>query len=186
MSLSTSNNAVLIVVPAKIDKSEELETPEVIQNHSLTLSCATSGNPQPKITWFRNSLPINSNTSNYHILEGGAKFHILRAQVADSTRFSCKGKNVAGEEEKKFDVKVLGTIFTIVVMCIVFYNKLQNSLKLNKYDSLLIVFKISSLKIGEKNKIKHSPYKSYNANTSRVYKLYQGQIYISNEIMKIY
>lgn len=87
-----------------------MQTPTVIVGDPLTLTCNASGNPLPAITWFKNRILVSDNTSNYQILQNGILFHILSAKTSDTTKFSCKVENVAGEREKIFDVNVLGII----------------------------------------------------------------------------
>ena len=107
------NNHVPICfpVPPIIEKSDEVVKPEVVEGNPLTLTCNASGIPPPDITWSKNGVTIPANTSNYNIVDGGIKFQILNAHIADSTRFTCKVENVAGFQEKNFDVNVLGKNF---------------------------------------------------------------------------
>ena len=90
------------------EESGKTQTPEVIENNPLTLQCNASGIPRPTVTWFKNLVPISGNTSTYQLLDEDDQLHISNARVDDDTLFTCKAENVAGVQEKHFDVSVLG------------------------------------------------------------------------------
>ncbi|XP_033761247.1 hemicentin-1-like [Pecten maximus] len=98
---------VKVNVPPQIEHSDVLVIPEVVENGDLQLNCPASGKPTPKITWFRENQPIKFNSSRYLLLNDGFTLQILDAQQDDATRFICRAENVAGANEKAFDVDVL-------------------------------------------------------------------------------
>lgn len=105
---------VVFIVTPTIEGSGEIQTPEVKEFNPLTLTCHASGIPRPAISWFKNRQRIAGNTSHYHISNGGSQLLIVSAQVGDATRFTCKAENVAGGQEKAFDVDVLGKDVTLI------------------------------------------------------------------------
>ncbi len=98
----------MLSVPAKIDGSSDVSTPEVIVNRTITLHCPASGIPVPRISWYHDDVLIRHNTSHLHIIDKGWKLRLRHARVKDMARYSCKAKNIAGEAEKYFDLHVLG------------------------------------------------------------------------------
>ena len=124
------------------------ETYDVLEHNPLTLTCNATGVPFPLITWHKNSVPIHGNTSNYHILDDGIHFDIVSAQQDHTARFTCEVENVAGVEDKYFDVNVLGKMQSDVVSVrtIIYFIKqnIQKSvvkLRLGKIQ-LVVVFVI--------------------------------------------
>ena len=98
----------LFSVPPKIDGSSEVSKPEVVVNNTITLHCPASGIPIPKITWYKDDTQIRRNTSHLHLVDNGWKLRVRHARVADTGRYSCRAKNIAGETEKYYDLNVLG------------------------------------------------------------------------------
>ncbi|OWF52578.1 Hemicentin-1 [Mizuhopecten yessoensis] len=98
---------VKINVPPQIEDSDTVHIPEVVEDGDLLLNCPASGKPLPKITWFKGNQPIKFNSSSYLILNEGFTLQIQNAQQDDATRFICRAENVAGANEKAFDVNVL-------------------------------------------------------------------------------
>ena len=97
-----------VSVPAEIDGSDTVSKPEVIINKTITLHCPASGVPQPAVAWFKDGHKVTENTTRRFILDDGWRLQIVDAEIADSTRYSCHAKNVAGESEKYYDLNVLG------------------------------------------------------------------------------
>lgn len=91
-----------------IENKGEVESPEVVTNNSVKLACPASGIPLPTITWYRNSQPIVHNSSHYLLLDNGWTLEIRSAVLDDTARFTCRAENVAGQNEKSFDLSVLG------------------------------------------------------------------------------
>ncbi|XP_067662288.1 hemicentin-1-like isoform X1 [Haliotis asinina] len=98
---------VYVHVPPEVEKPGEVESTEVIKNGTLRLRCPISGIPPPKITWLKDEFSIKFNTSKYTLLEDGWVLEIKFADITDRGRHYCLAKNIAGENEKAFDVEVL-------------------------------------------------------------------------------
>lgn len=98
----------LCVVPPSIEREGEIGRPEVVVGRSFQLTCPASGIPRPEISWFRANKAIRENSTNYYLLDDGWTLSIVNASEEDSTRFTCRAQNVAGNNEKAFDLHVLG------------------------------------------------------------------------------
>jgi hypothetical protein len=98
----------LYVVPPSIEREGEIARPEVVAGRSFQVTCPASGIPRPEISWFKANKAIRENSTNYYLLDDGWTLSILNASEEDSTRFTCRAKNVAGNNEKAFDLQVLG------------------------------------------------------------------------------
>nr|XP_022322237.1 hemicentin-1-like isoform X1 [Crassostrea virginica] len=108
-SAGTNDNEyeVEVHVPPSIVREGVIEHPEVIVRRSINLTCPASGIPRPQISWFKANKIIKENATNYVLLEGGWTLYILNASEEDSSRFTCRAKNIAGNNEKAFDLQVL-------------------------------------------------------------------------------
>ncbi len=95
-------------MPPEVEKPGEVESMEVIKNGTLQLRCPISGIPLPKITWLKDNASIKTNSSKYTLLDNGWVLEIKMADITDRGRHYCLAKNIAGENEKAFDVEVLG------------------------------------------------------------------------------
>lgn len=95
-------------MPPSIEREGEIARPEVIVRRSINLTCPASGIPRPEISWFRANKVIREDSVNYMLLNDGWTLFIFNASSEDSSRFTCRAKNVAGNNEKAFDLQVLG------------------------------------------------------------------------------
>ena len=63
------------------------------------------------MTWFRDGKPITESFSErWEIEDDGYRILLAEAEVNDAARYSCLAKNVAGQNEKYYDLSVLGEI----------------------------------------------------------------------------
>ncbi|XP_073793118.1 receptor-type tyrosine-protein phosphatase S isoform X30 [Danio rerio] len=78
-----------------IDMGPQLKVVE--RTRTATMLCAASGNPDPEITWFKDFLPIDPNTSNGRIkqLRSGA-LQIENTEETDQGKYECVASNVEG------------------------------------------------------------------------------------------
>lgn len=79
----------------------------VIEENNVTMECDPSGSPQPMLTWLREGIPLN-NGDGLKILRNGRQLHLEKAQASDSGLYLCVAVNVAGQANKKYDLKVFG------------------------------------------------------------------------------
>lgn len=78
-----------------IDMGPQLKVVE--RTRTATMLCAASGNPDPEITWFKDFLPIDPNTSTGRIkqLRSGA-LQIENTEETDQGKYECVASNVEG------------------------------------------------------------------------------------------
>ncbi|TMW48206.1 hypothetical protein DOY81_006718 [Sarcophaga bullata] len=63
----------------------------------VTLPCDVVGDPQPNVTWFRNSEPIDYQNDKFSISEDNS-LHIKHIAIDDAAMFQCLAVNEAGEK----------------------------------------------------------------------------------------
>ncbi|XP_045550425.1 receptor-type tyrosine-protein phosphatase F isoform X8 [Salmo salar] len=78
-----------------IDMGPQLKVVE--KTRTATMLCAASGNPDPEITWFKDFLPVDINSSNGRIkqLRSGA-LQIENSEESDQGKYECVAMNSAG------------------------------------------------------------------------------------------
>uniref|UniRef100_A0A8C7KJ68 Receptor-type tyrosine-protein phosphatase F n=1 Tax=Oncorhynchus kisutch TaxID=8019 RepID=A0A8C7KJ68_ONCKI len=78
-----------------IDMGPQLKVVE--KTRTATMLCAASGNPDPEITWFKDFLPVDINSSNGRIkqLRSGA-LQIENSEESDQGKYECVAMNNAG------------------------------------------------------------------------------------------
>lgn len=106
-------------------------------NSTLTLECAAQAFPTPALQWYKDgqvdilynevlivlgkrssttteggvlSLQILQGDDHVSITASGRIVQVKHAQVSDTGRYSCVATNIAGEDEKDFDVNVQGEL----------------------------------------------------------------------------
>ncbi|KAJ3595036.1 hypothetical protein NHX12_004341, partial [Muraenolepis orangiensis] len=78
-----------------IDMGPQLKVVE--RTRTATMLCAASGNPDPEITWYKDMLPVDINSSNGRIkqLRSGA-LQIENSEESDQGKYECVALNSAG------------------------------------------------------------------------------------------
>ncbi|XP_072296848.1 receptor-type tyrosine-protein phosphatase F-like isoform X5 [Eucyclogobius newberryi] len=78
-----------------IDMGPQLRVVE--KTRTATMLCAASGNPDPEITWYKDMLPVDINSSNGRIkqLRSGA-LQIENSEESDQGKYECVAMNSAG------------------------------------------------------------------------------------------
>ena len=89
-------------VPLKAHRSPE--------SYECYMSCAVTGNPKPHVTWYRNSISLNTNT-NYYITNtcGVCSMVILQVSSKDSGDYTVTAENELGRVECSTKLVVEGT-----------------------------------------------------------------------------
>ncbi|KAK5981099.1 hypothetical protein GCK32_014702, partial [Trichostrongylus colubriformis] len=90
--------------------TETLKPLEVKETETLNLSVTVTGSPQPKVTWFKDDVPIQ--IDNVHAIskdEGQGHFTltIRDARVSDVGSYTCKATNEAGEAQTEAKMAVV-------------------------------------------------------------------------------
>ena len=55
-------NEIVIAVPVKIKKTDLVLDPTVIANRTEILDCPAVGIPPPKLTWYKDGIPLDLNS----------------------------------------------------------------------------------------------------------------------------
>ncbi|XP_051895600.1 basement membrane-specific heparan sulfate proteoglycan core protein isoform X2 [Pristis pectinata] len=76
----------------------------VTEGQMLELHCQATGQPEPRVTWYRAAGPLTTN----HQVQGSV-LRILRVTPADTGDYICRAENVLGMQEVKFSVLVSST-----------------------------------------------------------------------------
>ncbi|XP_064477479.1 tyrosine-protein phosphatase Lar-like isoform X1 [Ornithodoros turicata] len=70
-------------------------TQGVERNRSALVQCKAEGDPEPKISWLRNEIPIDMINPRYSLAPGGS-LQILEAQEEDQGNYECIAENSMG------------------------------------------------------------------------------------------
>ncbi|TRZ02412.1 hypothetical protein DNTS_034467 [Danionella cerebrum] len=107
------NYEVKVFVPPVINKNgipgESLAPKEVKikVNHTLTLECEAQAIPAPTLVWYKDGQILKAD-HHLTITANGRIVQIKHTQISDTGRYSCVATNIAGEDEKDFDVNIQG------------------------------------------------------------------------------
>jgi len=109
-------------VPATIANSQVVDVVEVIENHTLYLVCPAEGIPQPSILWLRDDVPMMVDDEVDAALKGkvremssGRQLELRQVRVEDEALFQCRATNVAGQQSKRFRLRVLGKTLRLII-----------------------------------------------------------------------
>lgn len=109
-ALGRDNKKVEVKVSEKPFVNEKqmknLEELEVFEGLPLILSCLISGEPTPKIFWYKETSQIHENETT-KIFNGNRFLSISETFSWNSGNYSCKGVNEVGETTLEFRVQVL-------------------------------------------------------------------------------
>ncbi|XP_017276034.1 hemicentin-1 isoform X1 [Kryptolebias marmoratus] len=102
---------VKVHVPPQINKNDipgEGLAPKEVKikiNSTLTLECVAQAFPTPALQWYKDGQVLQAD-DHVSITANGRIVQIKHAQVSDTGRYTCVATNVAGEDEKDFDVNI--------------------------------------------------------------------------------
>ncbi|XP_056395554.1 LOW QUALITY PROTEIN: hemicentin-2 [Hyla sarda] len=103
------NYEVKVFIPPLItrDSGENHGAKEVKTkaNSTLTLQCESQAVPKPTVHWYKDGQLLDS-YGTMQILGDGRVLQIQPVRVSDSGRYTCVATNVAGEDEREFQVNV--------------------------------------------------------------------------------
>lgn len=93
--------APAFIVPLKLHTAPK--------GYECYMSCAVSGNPKPRVTWYRNHVSLNTNT-NYYISNtcGVCSMLILRVGPKDVGEYTVTAENSQGRAECSTMLSVKG------------------------------------------------------------------------------
>lgn len=86
-----------------------LKTRTSPESYECYMSCAVTGNPKPYVTWYKNSISLNTNT-NYYITNtcGVCSMVILKVGPKDSGDYTVIAENLHGRVECSTKLVVKG------------------------------------------------------------------------------
>uniref|UniRef100_A0A3P9M5Z2 Hemicentin 1 n=1 Tax=Oryzias latipes TaxID=8090 RepID=A0A3P9M5Z2_ORYLA len=99
------------VYPPQINKNDisghglSSKEVKVTINSTLTLECVAQAFPSPTLQWYKDGQILRAD-DHVSITANGRIVQIKHAQVSDTGRYTCVATNVAGEDEKDFDVNI--------------------------------------------------------------------------------
>ncbi|KAF8561358.1 hypothetical protein P879_00953, partial [Paragonimus westermani] len=73
---------------------------------SALLECLVSGNPRPKITWFKDGVALDQLPYRYRLINQDRQLEIIAMQPSDAGRYRCVVRNPFGQIEINTDVVV--------------------------------------------------------------------------------
>ena len=116
----------------------------VVVRQSIRMECEPSGDPKPKVTWYKNGKPLSAKKFRYmRLLRDGNVLQIVAARVKDTGKYTCKAENVAGKAEKQFRLAVHGKLLRCcyhptlqIVLFIVLknHNDRENEVKMTMHE----------------------------------------------------
>ncbi|XP_033885551.3 hemicentin-1-like isoform X1 [Acipenser ruthenus] len=105
------NYEVKVYIPPMISKDDlpgiglSPKEVKIKVNNSLTLECEAQGIPTATLNWYKDGQPLKAD-DHVTITANGRILQIRKAQVSDTGRYTCVASNIAGEDEKDFDVNI--------------------------------------------------------------------------------
>ncbi|NXY61032.1 HMCN1 protein, partial [Callaeas wilsoni] len=95
-----------VLVPPSLDNTGGTEEVLVLRGGAAALACVSDGSPVPSVSWLKDglALPLGARLSSSR---RGMVLQVLRAEPADTGRYTCVASNAAGQSSKHFILKVL-------------------------------------------------------------------------------
>ena len=78
---------------------------------SIQIPCLAAGYPNPRIAWRFEESPVSNQNLRYRMHPDGS-LEIPYANVWDQGRYMCIAKNVAGNDTRVVDVRVMGKVLS--------------------------------------------------------------------------
>ena len=84
------------------------EEMEVKAGSTLIIPVNFSGTPAPRVSWYRNGVPLLPIRGHVHIDSGDnySTLTVLGTEVAEGGKYRCVVENVAGKTDSEFNVKI--------------------------------------------------------------------------------
>ncbi|XP_072488821.1 hemicentin-2 isoform X7 [Notamacropus eugenii] len=107
---AVKNYHVEVLIPPSISKDDPLDEFSVKEvkakvNSTLSLECESWAMPPPTITWYKDGQLVSPD-DRLHLLADGRLLQIKPTRARDSGRYLCVATNVAGEDDKDFNVLI--------------------------------------------------------------------------------
>jgi len=108
-------------VPAEIADSDHVSDVAVLVNESIRLHCAAGGLPRPRVVWYFDDTPLTADIVDHaatpaavQLLDEGRTLYVDSAQLRHAGRYTCRAVNVAGHDEKLFNLTAHGLTAVIL------------------------------------------------------------------------
>ncbi|RMC08359.1 hypothetical protein DUI87_14601 [Hirundo rustica rustica] len=97
-----------VLVPPSLDNAGGTEEVLVLRGGAAALGCVSDGSPVPSVSWLKDgrALPLSLG-AGLSSSRRGMVLQVLRAEPADTGRYTCVASNAAGQSSKHFVLKVL-------------------------------------------------------------------------------
>lgn len=115
--LSSPAERIVGSAPARKDRDPQcppavivpLKQHNVPKGYECYMSCAVTGNPNPRVTWYRNHISLNTDP-NYYISNtcGVCSLLILRVLPKDTGEYTITAENALGRAESSTILSVRG------------------------------------------------------------------------------
>ncbi|MPC08143.1 Hemicentin-1 [Portunus trituberculatus] len=88
-------HSVDVATPPRVEDDSTDTNVVVMVNRPAILTCEAESNPEPYISWLKNSEPLEENP-NMHVSLDGRELKLLQVREQDTGNYSCLAVNVAG------------------------------------------------------------------------------------------
>ncbi|XP_050723288.1 hemicentin-1-like isoform X2 [Eriocheir sinensis] len=75
-------------------------------NRPVTLTCQAKSNPEPQISWFKDSMPLEESDPNVHLSPDGRILKLLQVRERDAGNYTCLAINEAGAVSADYALQV--------------------------------------------------------------------------------
>ena len=105
-----------IAVPASVDKTDVVPNVKVVVRKAVTLKCPASGNPHPKIIWYKDGEELNiTGNKNMKLKNKGQLLEIISITTNDGGSYECRAINEAGEDRLYYHINVHGKLLSTYI-----------------------------------------------------------------------
>ncbi|XP_043941249.1 hemicentin-1 [Protopterus annectens] len=91
--------------PPRIEGTDEILNETVIINNPVQFECLAFGKPLPALTWYKSNRPLTT-AAGVTVLNRGQILQLDSAQVSDMGTYKCRAINVAGTDERFYNLQV--------------------------------------------------------------------------------
>lgn len=111
LSLPSQSSQSIKIIDPEVAKPPEIVKPlnnvSCIQNHNAEFTCKITGQPKPKITWYKGARELTTG-SRYHIYSDGDLHHLAIHDVfgEDADEYMCRAMNKGGVKSTKAELVI--------------------------------------------------------------------------------
>ncbi|XP_064420214.1 hemicentin-2 [Latimeria chalumnae] len=95
-----------VLVPPSIVHEAEIETLKVKEDQAINLTCVTTGNPKPQVTWIKDGHTL-VDTKDHRISADGSLLQISPVRASHTGHYTCLASNPIGDKMKHYQLSVL-------------------------------------------------------------------------------